>query len=156
MRARFLFVLGLLALTGCSSYQSPSTLSQAQLNAIESRQVDADMPHTFRAASSALLDAGYTISMSDKEGGLLTGVKETDRTAERVWIAPWIKDTKSVMTIQMQPIDTSKTEIRVKPSVQGEAVVDKKSVDQIWVLMQRQVMMKEPPPAEDATAKASK
>jgi hypothetical protein len=34
--------------------------------------------------------------------------------------------------------------VRVKTSYNGAPVVDKKVIDQIWVLMQRQVLMKEP------------
>ena len=62
--------------------------TQAQLNAFETREVGADLDETFRAASNALFDAGYTISMSDREGGVLTGTRAIDRSKARFWRLP--------------------------------------------------------------------
>ena len=47
--------------------------TQAQLNSIETREVDASMEETFSAATNALFAAGYTIAMSDRPGGIPTG-----------------------------------------------------------------------------------
>lgn len=121
-----------------------SQLTQAQLSAIETREVDASMEQTFNAASSALFDAGYTISMSDRQGGLLTGGKGKDRTFDRIMWGPLIPDTTYTMSMQIQSSGFNRTSVRIKRSVNGEPQVDKKEVDQIWTLMQRQVMMKEP------------
>ena len=128
---------------GCAS--SGPKLTQAQITALETREIDASLSETFNAASSALFDAGYTISMSDREGGILTGTKSKDRSSERFWVSPYIRDTEFVVSIQMRESSSRRTTARVKTSVNGEPRVDKAAIDQLWVLMQRQVLMHEPP-----------
>ncbi len=144
---RFIFisiVLGLAA--GCSS--TPK-YSQAQLNSIETREVEADFNKTFNAASSALFDAGYTISMSDRQAGLLTGTQAVDRSADRFWISRYIEDTKFAISVQVREQSSNMCAIRVKMSRNGQPFVDKEAIDEIWVLMQRQVLMKEPLESEE-------
>lgn len=80
--------------SGCESQHSTPNCTQAQLNAIESREFDANLDQTFAAASGALFDSGYIIAMSDRNAGLITGRKGKDRTLERVWIYPLIRDTE--------------------------------------------------------------
>jgi hypothetical protein len=130
---------------GCESTNTPSKYTQAQLNAIETREVDANFSDTFSAASSALFDAGYTIAMSDKAAGLLTGEAAKDQSAARIWVSPYVQDTKFRLSMQIREIGPRLTSVRVKGSVNGEPTVDKKAIDAIWTLMQRQVMMKDPP-----------
>ena len=131
----------MLLLTGCNA---SNRLSQAQLNAIETREVDASMNETYNAASGALFDAGYTIAMSDRQGGLLTGTKATDKSAARFWISPYIEDIKFAVSIQIRETTPKICTVRIKTSINGAPKVDKKAIDELWVLMQRQVLMKEP------------
>lgn len=133
------------SVVGCASPgENPSKYSQAQLNAIETREIDASMEESYSAASNALFDAGYTISMSDRQGGLLTGTKATDRSGERFWISPAIENTNFVVSIQLRSLGPRSTTARIKTSVNGAPKVNKEAIDQIWVLMQRQVLMKSP------------
>lgn len=141
-------------LGGCAA--SAPRYSQAQLNAIESREVEASLDETFSAASNALFDAGYTIAMSDRQGGLLTGTKGKDNTAARIWVSPYIQDTHFTVSVQMRQQAPKLTVTRVKTSVNGEPYVKKEAIDQFWVLMQRQVLMKEPLPIPDEPKAASK
>ena len=118
--------------------------TQAQLTAIETRQVDADMDATFRAASSALFDSGYTIAMSDRTGGLLTGT-----CAKMDQEAYWFGTSRTpigtyTISMQMIPDGAQRTNVPIKTAVNRIAVVQKAEIDRIWVLMQRQVMMNEP------------
>lgn len=138
---RIVSLVGLVAfgafIAGCGGPQ----LSQAQLNAIETRQLDAGMDASFTAASGALFDAGYTVAMSDRHGGLITGTKAKDRTQDRLWWGEGIHDTQYTLSIQMRPDGENRTTVRIKTAVNGELVVDKQAIDQVWVLMQRQVLM---------------
>ena len=118
--------------------------TQAQLNAIETRDVEANLEATFNAATGALFDSGYTVAMSDRNAGLLTGTKGKDRTMDRIFWSPYIADDRFTVSISMRAIDNGRTAVRVKTSVNGEPKVNKKAIDQIWTLMQRQVLMKEP------------
>jgi len=130
---------------GCVSAPTASNFSQAQLTAIETREIEAGMSETYSAAASALFDAGYTIAMSDRDAGLLTGRKGKDNSAARAWISPDIRDTDFTISIQLRPITASSTAARVKTSVNGEPIVKKDAIDAFWNLMQRQVLMKAPP-----------
>lgn len=149
MRMRIIAAVGLLlgwsvVLGGCGTSSNLHKYSQAQLNAIETRTVEASMHETFQAASNALFDAGYTIAMSDREGGIITGQRGKDNTAARVWVSPLISDTRFVISIQLREQAARQTDVRVKTSINGEPYVDEEAIDQIWTLMQRQVLMKEP------------
>lgn len=134
-------VLGVAIALGC---QTTPKYSQAQLNAIETREVDATFDATFNAAASALFDAGYTVAMSDRSAGLLTGSAGKDNSAARVWISPYIADSRFVLSMQVRQLNPNLCAVRVKTSVNGEPRVDKAAIDHIWTLMQRQVLMKEP------------
>ncbi len=148
VRIAGIVLLGII-LSGCTSTVNPNRFSQAQLNAIESRVVDATLEETYNAASGALFDAGYTIAMSDRAGGLITGNKGKDNSAARFWVSSMIQDTRFVISIQMRQSAPRQTDVRIKTSINGEPTIDKKAIDQIWTLMQRQVLMREPaPPSE--------
>ncbi len=149
MQTRFFAGIGALLMSlsllgGCGTTSNLQKYSQAQLNAIETRTVEASMQETFQAASNALFDAGYTIAMSDRQGGIITGQRGKDNTAARMWISPLITDTRFVISIQVREQSDQQSDVRVKSSINGEPYVDEKAINQIWTLMQRQVLMKEP------------
>ncbi len=138
---------------GCASDGvNPANLTQAQLNAIETREIEAGIDESFSAASGALFDAGYTIAMSDKNAGLLTGRKGQDNTASRIWVSPYIRDTDFAISVQLRSLGPTRSAARVKTSVNGEPRVKKEAIDAFWVLMQRQVLMKAPPSETGSTS----
>lgn len=144
MRTLSLTLLALLLCTSAGCTFGPK-LTQAQMNALETREVDASFSQTFNAASSALFDAGYTISMSDRDAGLLSGTKSNNRRAERFWLKNQnIEDDNFAISVQIREDSPNRCSVRVKTSVNGEPRIDKNAIDQLWVLMQRQVLMKEP------------
>ena len=145
MRQAFGLVVVFVALwaAGCSG-SNVNRYTQAQLNAIETRVVDAGLDETFQAASNALFDAGYTISMSDRAGGIITGYQGKDNTAARIWVSPLIQDTRFIASIQMRSSGARTTDVRIKTSRNGEPYVNEKAINELWTLMQRQVLMKEP------------
>ena len=142
VRPALLIAVALLA--GCNTGSNMNQYTQAQLNALTTRTVEADLDETFKAASNALFDAGYTIAMSDRQGGLLTGEKAKDQSAKRFWVDPNARDTQFVMSIQMREQSSVQTDIRVQTSRNGTPYVDDVAIRHLWVLMQRQVLMKEP------------
>lgn len=135
-----LLVLPLL-ITGC---QSSPKYTQAQLNAIETRIVDADLDETFNAVSNALFDAGYTIKMSDRQAGLITGEKSKDMSSARFWWGSYIEDVDYAVSVHVRETGPKQCTVRIKTAVNGESKVNKDAIDQLWILMQRQVLMKEP------------
>jgi hypothetical protein len=141
-------------IAGCAAPQP--TYTQAQITAIETREVDATLADTYNAASSALFDAGYTIAMSDRMGGLITGRRGEDKSNERAWVSPYIRDTEFVVSILMRETGPRRTTARIKTAVNGEQRIDEAAIDEIWVLMQRQVLMTEPPATPAAPALSPK
>ncbi len=136
-----LFGLVVLLCAGCAAHPR---YTQSQLNAIETREVDASFDETYKAAASALFDAGYTIAMSDQLAGLVTGQKKNSRAAQRFWISPYIEDVQYQLSIQVRELEPQRCTVRVKTAVNGESRVQNKAIDQIWHLMQRQVLMNAP------------
>ncbi len=138
----FAVIAGISAYIGACASQPKYT--QAQLNSIETREVDASFDETYSAAANAIFDAGYTIAMSDRASGLITGEAGKDNSSARIWVSPAIADSQFRISMQIRAIDGRRTSVRIKTSTNGEPVVDKKAIDKIWTLMQRQVLMKEP------------
>ena len=155
MRFSFLVLASLLALPACAPKSNLHRFSQAQLSAITMREVDAELTAAYRAAVDAVFDLGFTISSSDSEGGVLTASRKIDRTAERIWVYPYINDTEYAVSVLFREIDGSRTSIRVSLSINGEAQVDEKWISEFWRLMRRQVLMNEPDAALDADAPSS-
>jgi hypothetical protein len=142
----FLGAALVLAAAGC---QSQPVYTQAQLNAIETRIVEAGFDETFNAASGALFDAGYIITMSDREGGLVTGEQTRKASGWEVWFGTTGYYKNLAVTIQVRESGPDRSRARVKTAVNGQTQVNKEAIDEIWVLMQRQVLMSEPPPPEN-------
>ncbi len=139
-------VVSALLLAACASQP---VYTQAQLNAIETRSVDATFDETFNAASGALFDAGYIIAMSDREGGLITG---TQTEVAHGWAAFWGTQPyyrSLAISIQIRADGPNHSLARIKTQFNGRTQVDKAAIDEIWVLMQRQVLMSAPPLAAE-------
>lgn len=128
-------------LAGCAA---APVYTQAQLNAIETRVVEAGAAETFDAASGALFDAGYIIAMSDRTGGLLTGTQVIEASGwDQFWgTAPYAKHL--AMSVQVRAENDRQSLIRIKTQVNGRTKVDQAAINEIWVLMQRQVLMTAP------------
>ncbi len=144
-------VVSVLLLGGCASQP---VYTQAQLNALETRSVEADFDETFDAASGALFDAGYIIAMSDREGGLITGTQTKQDTG---WAAFWGTSPyfrSLAISIQIRTDTPDRSLVRIKTQINGQTRVDETAIKKIWVLMQRQVMMSAPP-ADDQGASGS-
>ncbi len=139
-----------LLLSGCGTSSNLAKYSQAQLTAITTREVDAGYDATFKAALDALFDSGYTITTSDKSGGIITGAKGIDQSSARFWVSPSIQDTRLRLSVLLQSMEATRTSVRVSMSKNDVPYVDEKAVDGFWKLMQRQVMMKQPPPSDSS------
>ncbi len=146
-------------LVGCAA---PPPMTQSQMDAAQVRQVEAAPDRAFNAASGALIDAGYQVHVSDGEAGLLTGEKREDpAVAANVAVmvvtalltnAPMdIPPAYHAVSIQVLPGSEGRSSVRIRPFLNGlacpcdqEDAAGRATVGQIWELMQRQLLMKEP------------
>jgi hypothetical protein len=137
------------------------------MDALQVRLVEAPPDRAFAAASSALLDAGYQIHVSDADAGVMTGEKREDpAVAANVTViiltailseghaAQDLPPTYHAVSVQVLPVSALHTNVRIRPFLNGLAcpcterdAAGRAVVEQLWTLMQRQVLMKEPPRA---------
>ena len=136
-----------IVMSGCST-NNLHKYSQAQITAMTTREVQASYSDTFKSATDALFDAGYTIDVSDRDGGILTGVQGKDRTMARVFVNEMINDTVLRVSVLLRKRTSRSTSVRLSTSKNAEPYIDEEAIDQFWRLMERQVLMTAAPPME--------
>lgn len=94
-------------LCGCAADQK---YSQTELNALESREFDADFDRTFDAAIGTMFDMGYTIQSSDKRAGFIQA---------------------GAVQIKLDSAGPRRTSVRVSTSHFGQVRVNKDLIDKI-------------------------
>ena len=152
---RFLFVLLIFTtafLSGCVTTGS-RTMGQAAIKNFETRTVDASINAVFTAATEALFDLGYIIKHSDRQSGLLVGERQDARKGERAATTFWfgyaaaanVRPVVYNLTLLIKPTGDETTDVRIKTSVDGEPKLDKKAIDQVWLYIERQVLMESGP-----------
>jgi hypothetical protein len=139
-----------LLIAGCEA--APRT--RVELDATQEREVEAAPDRAYSAASGAVMDAGYTMDVSDADGGLLSGHKLFEHSiALKVAVAIMTRGSGTVppdlltVCIQVRDIGNGRSAVRAQTYLNGSAELDHKAIDDLWVLMQRQVLMKELPRA---------
>lgn len=141
----------LLVLTGCGMGQKK--MSQAELKYFETRPVDASYTKVYSAAVEAMFDLGYTISHSDKASGIIVGEKRTQKPG--VWLYGNIPEGKREedyydwlqLTLLVKEESGKKSQVRIKTAINKEIKLDKNAIDEVWVYIQRQVLMESKPAA---------
>jgi hypothetical protein len=158
LAASFLFV-GLLG--GCAASPRTTELSPTQMEALQVRQVDAPAERAFSAASGALVDAGYHILVSDADAGILSAELRHDpavaaNVATIIGVAVLslghvyydLPPTYHALCLQVLPdFSPARSRVRIRSFVNAQGHHDPGKVEQIWTLMQRQVLMRELPAA---------
>lgn len=151
--------LALTALCGCETAQP---MTATQMDALLVREVEVPADRAFAAASSALLDAGYQIHVSDADAGLLTAERREDpsvavNAALLILTAIFTRGGGAqdkppdfyAICIEVLPNGADRSDVRIRQFLNGQVQsaqnpAARKTVQEIWTLMQRQVLMKEP------------
>ncbi|MHC4992850.1 MAG: hypothetical protein ACYTGC_17905, partial [Planctomycetota bacterium] len=94
--------------------------SQAQLDAIQSRQLDVPAERAYRAVIGALLQEEYQIIESDMEGGLLV--------AREIEGNSWDGYSQSLVQIAVTPTGPSSSSVRISTSSGGQTRVDESRI----------------------------
>jgi len=134
-------------------------MGQAATKNFETRVIDASRDSVFSAALEALFDLGYTIKHSDKESGILLGEKQDARKGDKAAMAFMfgvsgallVNPTVYNCTIMVKPVDEKTTNVRIKTAIDGEPKLYKKTIDQVWLYIDRQVLMESPPHVETSS-----
>lgn len=155
MKLRYtILVLSLMAFSavfGCSWLENTNPTGQAAKKAFETRVVDAPYDAVYSAAVESMFDLGYTVGHSDKTTGIVVGEKNQKRyvntsgmTEEEKRRAENEYDTLQ-LTILVKKMEKKQTDVRIKSSLNKMESFQKNAIDQVWVYIQRQVMMEEVP-----------
>jgi hypothetical protein len=158
---RALFALAMLlpaALAACAASPRPIDLSPTQMEALQVRQIEVPTDRAFSAASGALVDAGYHILVSDADAGVLTAELRQDpavaaNVATVIGVAVLtlghmyydLPPTYHALCLQVLPDGSARSRVRIRSFVNAQGDHDPGKVEQIWTLMQRQVLMRELP-----------
>jgi len=157
-----LALIGLLLVAALCGCEATPPMTATQMDALQVREVEVPADRAFAAASSALFDAGYQIHVSDADAGLLTAERREDPAVA-------VNATLVILTailskgggaqdkppdyyticIEVLPRTADHSDIRIRPFFNGQVqsadnAAARKTVQEIWTLMQRQVLMKEP------------
>lgn len=143
-----------LLLAGCA-FLEDSGLGQAEVTALQTREVDAPYEKVYAAAQEALFDLGYTILHSEKASGVLVGEKQ-ERNHRSEWITipnttnqiprpqAELYDTLD-LTFLIKPNGPRSTNVRIKTDINKHQRLDRRAINDAWLYIQRQVMMNTPP-----------
>lgn len=155
-------LLSLLALPMLCACETTQPMTATQMDALQVREVEVPADRAFAAASSALFDAGYQIHVSDADAGLLTAERREDPS---VAVNATLVILTAILTrgggstdkppdyyaicIEVLPRGDTHSDVRIRPFFNGQVQTAdnpnaRKTVQEIWTLMQRQVLMKEP------------
>ncbi len=140
----------LAAVFGAGCAGSPP-LSGTQIEALQAREVDAAPDRAFNAVTNAMFDAGYSARVSDSDAGILTGYKLVEHSdGRKILIAILSRGQATVppdvhhLCALVSDAGRARSTVRVQTYLNGVATINPEFVEEFWVLVQRQVMMKEP------------
>lgn len=149
--------VGSFVLAGCAA-QPP--LTQTQIDALQVREVEVVPDAAFNALSNALLDSGYQVMVSDPDLRILTAQKRIDPApaADAAVITGTVllsifsgRDMVRDLPPEFHAVSAvvgagapGRASVRFQTFVDGHPTTDQARVEELWVLVQRQVLMKEP------------
>ncbi len=138
---------------GCATSSPSAKLSRPQKDVLQVRDVDAPPQRAFAAATSALVNAGYTIGVTDGEGGILTGIRREDPSvAEHVAVialstlitlghgATTAQPHYYAVCVQVMPRPDNLASVRICLYGHGNLKTEEAIIDDLWIQMQRDVL----------------
>ncbi len=150
----FIAWMGMVGVGGCAA---KPPLSPTQMEALQTREVEAGADRAFAAATNAVLDAGYRLRMSDADAGILAAeLRQDPAVAANVGVivatalvtlghaVADLPPTYHELCVQVMPEGSGRSKVRIRSYLNASAAHEPEVVEQIWTLMQRQVLMKEP------------
>ena len=110
-------VVAALLTAGCAT---DTRYSQAQLDAIQTRELDVPAGRAYAGVIGALLEQRYQIAESDMEGGLLV--------ATRTYGDAWSGYRQSMVQIAVQATGAASSSVRISTSSGGQTRVDEDQI----------------------------
>jgi len=132
--------------SGCSE------LTQAEIKALETRELDLSYKDAYSAAANGLFSLGFTIDHSDMESGIISG-RRTKKVAGLsvtfllILPLPTINESthEEAITFMLTKLEPTISVLRMKIVVNGEPVVDRELMTQIWQRIEREALLETRP-----------
>ncbi len=141
--------------SGCAT----TTMTQAEIKFLETRELDLPYDEAYTAATNGLFSLGFTISHSDKESGILTGNRHDPRTGAKLTNALFFgviglaatSERNEAVSFMLNALSPEITLLRMKVVVDGKSVVDRELMTNIWQRIEREGMLETRPHEEPNT-----
>jgi len=149
--ARSLIVcLVVVVLSTCSGC---ATMSQAEIKALETREMHISYDEAYQAAMNGLFSLGFSIEHTDKASGVVTGRRHDPRTGSKIAAAVFFgvlglaatSDKTESVTFKVAELEPELTQLRMKVIVNGKPVVDRKLMTKIWQRIEREALLESGP-----------
>ncbi|RME37280.1 MAG: hypothetical protein D6788_09810 [Planctomycetota bacterium] len=145
-----------LSLSGCAS-----SLSQAEIKFLETRDMDLPYAEAYQAAANGLFSLGYTIEHSDKASGILSGRLHKKKASLSVTFLlilplPTVGEgtSEEAVTFMLTQVKPHLTRLRMKLVRDGKPLIDRKVMTRIWQRIEREALLESrPAPAGRASAR---
>ncbi|MEE8169267.1 MAG: hypothetical protein V3T70_01855 [Phycisphaerae bacterium] len=125
---------------GCSQ-----PLTQSEIKALETREIDADYATVYDAALNAMFSLGLSILHSDKESGVITGQSgDHVQRAQAGLLWRGLYDVKKI-TLLVAAKGPHLTQIRIKVLVNETQQLDRALMTKIWQRIEREAMLESQP-----------
>ncbi len=140
-------LVALLISSGCSQ------MAQSEIKALETRELNLAYNDAYKAAANGLFSLGFTINHSDRESGIVSGVRNDPNTGKKIantllfgvlGLAATSSREESV-SFMLSPLEDHLTQLRMKVLVNGKPVVDRKVMTMIWQRIEREAMLESGP-----------
>lgn len=138
---------------GCVSRSPMVGMSPTQQDALQVRELDAPPDRAFSAATNTLVNAGYTILLTDGEGGLLTAFRREDPSVARhaatltlstlitLGQAPMLAEPYFFsVCVQVLPRPGNLSSVRICLYGHGDLKAEEAIIDDLWIQMQRELL----------------
>ncbi|MFH1748208.1 MAG: hypothetical protein ABIG44_14330 [Planctomycetota bacterium] len=142
----------LAAASGCSQ------MTQAEIKALETRELDLPYDEAYKAAANGLFSLGFTISHSDKESGVISGKRNKKVGSLSVTFLLFLPlptvgqgSHEEGVTFMLTELDPMLTQLRMKVVINGKPVADRKFMTNIWQQIEREAMLESRPSDRFAT-----
>lgn len=142
---------------GCAS------MTQAEIKALETREMDLPYDEAYQAAMNGLFSLGFTIEHSDKASGIMTGKRSDPQTGAKIGAAVAfgvlgllaVGDHNEAVTFKLAALEPRLTQLRMKLIVNGKPIVDRTTMTKIWQQIEREAMLESRPSDRSASTQPS-
>lgn len=130
-----------------------ATMTQAEIKALQTREIDLPYDEAYQAAMNGLFSLGFTIEHSDKASGVLTGKRSDPQTGAKLGAAVAfgvvgllaVGDRNEAVTFKLATLEPRTTQLRMQVVINGKAIVDRQLMTKIWQQIEREAMLESRP-----------